>query len=84
MADFWGPGLDAELAYRHERLFTALRGIPERDATHEAFAVAEPTEGLEATARPDGSLRPVRPAHPLATAARGWLLRGSGAWHVAR
>jgi hypothetical protein len=86
MADFWGPALDAELAYRHERLFTALRGIPERDgeAAHEAHAVAEPTEGLVATTRPDGSLRPVRPAHPLATAARGWLLRGSGAWHVAR
>ena len=86
MADFWGPALDAELAYRHDRLFTALRGIPERDgaAAHEAHAVAEPTEGLEATARPDGSLRPVGPAHPLATAARGWLLRGSGAWHVAR
>ena len=83
MADFWGPALDAELAYRHERLFTALRGIPERDAAHEPFAV-EPTVGLGATARPDGSLRPVGPAHPLATAARGWLLRGSGAWHVAR
>ena len=29
MADFWGPGLntgpDADLAYRHERLFTAPR-----------------------------------------------------------
>ena len=32
MADFWGPGLDAELAYRHERLFTALRRTPYGDA----------------------------------------------------
>ena len=84
MADFWGPALDAELAYRHERLFTALRGIPERDEPRTRRSPSQPAEGLDATARPDGSLRPVRPAHPLATAARGWLLRGSGAWHVAR
>ena len=78
MADFWGPALDAELAYRHERLFTALRGIPAGDETH------GPDDGLSATSRPDGSLRPVPPAHPLVSAARGWLLRGSGTWHVAR
>ena len=84
MADFWGPALDAELAYRHERLFTALRGIPVGDEIHEAHAVQEDPADLTAITRPDGSLRPVRPAHPLASAARGWLLRGSGAWHVAR
>ena len=78
MADFWGPALDAELAYRHERLFTALRGIPEREES------ADQGEALAATARPDGSLRPVQPAHPLVSAARGWLLRGSETWHVAR
>ncbi|WP_421735997.1 hypothetical protein [Cellulomonas sp.] len=78
MADFWGPALDAELAYRHERLFTALRGIPEREE------IADQGEALAATARPDGSLRPVQPAHPLVSAARGWLLRGSETWHVAR
>jgi len=78
MADFWGPALDAELAYRHERLFTALRGIPEREDG------ADETTALAATARPDGSLRPVQPAHPLVSAARGWLLRGSETWHAAR
>ena len=78
MADFWGPALDAELAYRHERLFTALRGIPEREDG------ADESTGLAATARPDGSLRPVQPAHPLVSAARGWLLRGSETWHAAR
>ncbi|NUU18808.1 hypothetical protein HP550_16265 [Cellulomonas humilata] len=88
MPDFWGPGLDAELAYRHERLFTALRGIPnpsERgDDDHALTATARPDDALAATARPDGSLRPVHPAHPLVSAARGWLLRGSETWHVAR
>ena len=95
MADFWGPGLDAELAYRHERLFTALRATPygdthdSRGGDHDDLVAATTHEpgsasALAASARPDGSLRPVGPAHPLATAARGWLLRGSGAWHVAR
>jgi hypothetical protein len=78
MADFWGPALDAELAYRHERLFTALRGIPEREDG------ADEGDTLLATARPDGSLRPVQPTHPLVSAARGWLLRGSETWHAAR
>ena len=78
MADFWGPALDAELAYRHERLFTALRGIPEREDG------ADEGDALAATARPDGSLRPVQPAHPLVSAARGWLLRGSETWYAAR
>ncbi len=82
MADFWGPALDAELAYRHERLFTALRGIPaaDQDGARAELGADEPS----AATRPDGSLRPVQPAHPLVSAARGWLLRGSGSWHVAR
>jgi hypothetical protein len=86
MADFWGPALDAELAYRHERLFTALRGIPERDghAASEAPAAEGASVALAATAGPDAPVRPAAPAHPRAAAARGWLLRGSGAWHVAR
>lgn len=89
MADFWGPAFDAELAYRHERLFTALRGIPADDEhaghhEHDVQAITRELGSVAVAARPDGSLRPVRLAHPLATAARGWLLRGSGAWHVAR
>ena len=95
MADFWGPGLDAELAYRHERLFTALRHTPygdthdQRGGEHDDLLAATTHEpgsasALAATARPDGSLRPVQPTHPLVSAARGWLLRGSETWHVAR
>jgi hypothetical protein len=68
MAEFWGTALDGELAYRHDRMSAALR---------------RPVRGAR-VARPDGRLRPVKPAHPLVTAARGWVLRGSGAWHVAR
>lgn len=82
MADFWGPALDAELAYRHERLFTALRGIPaaeDSDSRTQSGADESPV-----TAGPDDSLRPVTPTHPLVSAARGWLLRGSETWHAAR
>jgi len=68
MAEFWGTALDGELAYRHERMSNALRRPTEQDRM----------------VRDDGRLRPVQPAHPLFTAARGRLLRGSGAWHVAR
>ena len=68
MAEFWGTALDGELAYRHERMSTALRRSPEQDRM----------------VRDDGRLRPVQPAHPLISATRGWVLRGSGAWHVAR
>lgn len=68
MAEFWGTALDGELAYRHDRMSEALR---------------RPVQG-DRVVRPDGSLRPVKPAHPLFTATRGWVLRGSGAWHVAR
>jgi len=77
MADFWGPALDAELAYRHERLFTALRGIPlgdERDGHNPVDATATTAARTDTT----------QPARPRRTAARGWLLRGSGTWHVAR
>ena len=78
MADFWGPGLDAELAYRHERLFTALRHTPYGD-THDArggddddllaATAHEPgsASALAAAARPDGSLRPVQTTHPRAS-----------------
>ena len=74
MADFWGPALDAELAYRHERLFTALRGIP----------VGEESDArTERATDPPADARPVS-THPLVSAARGWLLRGSQTWHGAR
>ncbi|WP_315098558.1 hypothetical protein [uncultured Cellulomonas sp.] len=77
MADFWGPALDAELAYRHERLFTALRGIPLGDDR----GGHGPADATDAIAVRTDAAQPVRPRR---TAARGWLLRGSGTWHAAR
>ncbi len=65
MAEFWGTALDGELAYRRDRMSTALQN-PRRSGR---------------AARPGGS---ARAAHPRMRAARGWLLRASGAWHVAR
>ena len=62
MADFWGPGLDAELAYRHERLFTALRHTPYGD-THDQRG-GEHDDLVAATTHEPGS------APPLASAAR--------------
>jgi hypothetical protein len=78
MSDFWGPtALDGELGYRRERLAGSYPGFSDGRPVREPDAVA-------AMSRPDGSLRPVHAAHPLLGAARGWVLRGSGAWHVAR
>jgi hypothetical protein len=97
MADFWGPGLDAELAYRHERLFTALRHAPygdtrdQRGGEHDDLLAATTHEAgsahvAAATAAPVPAPVPARqqPARPKVSAARGWLLRGSEPWHVAR
>ena len=92
MADFWGPGLDAELAYRHERLFTALRHTPYGDAHDQRGG--EHDDLLAATTHEPGSAhvaaaaaRPAAPeqaTRPMVSAARGWLLRGSETWHAAR
>lgn len=76
MSMTWGPALDAELAYRHERVVTLLRGVGlprTQDETNPERAFAR------RSARAGHSARTTRGA-----AARGWLLRGSGAWHVAR
>ena len=92
MADFWGPGLDAELAYRHERLFTALRHTPYGD-THDQRG-GEHDDLLAATTHEPGSAHvaaaastptaPQAPARPKVSARRGWLLPGSETWHAAR
>lgn len=95
MADFWGPGLDAELAYRHERLFTALRHTPygdthdQRGGEHDDLLAAtthEPGSAhvAAAAAVPSGPATPARPARQKVSAQRGWLLRGSESWHAAR
>ena len=92
MADFWGPGLDAELAYRHERLFTALRHTPYGD-THDQRG-GEHDDLLAATTHEPGSAHvaaaataqtaPQLPVRPKVSARRGWLLPGSETWHAAR
>ena len=92
MADFWGPGLDAELAYRHERLFTALRHTPYGD-THDQRG-GEHDDLLAATTHEPGSAHvaaaaaappaSAQPARAKVSASRGWLLRGSETWHAAR
>lgn len=72
----WGPALDAEVAYRHERVVELLRG-----------ASAPRTTGPvnpERHARRASAGRPVREVGARRAALRGWLLRGSEAWHVAR
>ena len=95
MADFWGPGLDAELAYRHERLFTALRHTPygdthdQRGGEHDDLRRGDHARarlGSHVAARDRRTARRVRvqPARPKVSAPRGWLLRGSESWHAAR
>jgi hypothetical protein len=95
MADFWGPGLDAELAYRHERLFTALRHTPygdtrdQRGGEHDDLLTAtthEPGSAhvAAAAAAPAAPAAPAQPARSKVSASRGWLLRGSETWHAAR
>ena len=61
---------------------TALDG--ELAYRHERMSKALRRPEGDRVARADGRLRPVKPAHPLISATRGWVLRGSGAWHVAR
>lgn len=69
MTELWGPALDAELAFRREQLVQA----------------AQPRGAARGTTRPVAAdRRTVRPGHRRGEAVRGWLLRGSGAWHVAR
>lgn len=70
MTELWGPALDAELAFRREQLVQAAQ--PRVTAPH-------------GTTRPAAAdRRTVRPGVRRGAAVRGWLLRGSGAWHVAR
>ena len=93
MADFWGPGPDAELAYRHERLFTALRNTPygnthdQRGGEHDDLLSAtthEPGSAHHAAAVEAAAPSLPEPTRTRMSAPRGWLLRGSESWHVAR
>ncbi|GCE76441.1 hypothetical protein [Cellulomonas biazotea] len=73
MTELWGPALDAELAFRREQLV---------EAAHPRAATARASHDPHRPAAADR--RTVRPGRSRGAAVRGWLLRGSGAWHVAR
>jgi len=73
MTELWGPALDAELAFRREQLVQAAHpGGTATRARHDRHGPAA------------ADRRTVRPGQSRGAAVRGWLLRGSGAWHVAR
>ena len=82
MADFWGPGLDAELAYRHERLFTALRHTPygdthdQRGGEHDDLLAAtthEPGSASALAATAAGRLAASRPARAPVDECGAWV-----------
>ncbi|MFS0705834.1 hypothetical protein AB6N23_15080 [Cellulomonas sp. 179-A 9B4 NHS] len=66
----WGPALDAELAYRRERV---------QDALGHGRTAARGRR----RARTDAAAAPARAGVSRAPARR-WVLPGSGAWHAAR
>ncbi|MBB2924693.1 hypothetical protein [Cellulomonas cellasea] len=70
MNAMWGPALDAEVAYRAERLRAASRSA---GAERRGLAGAD-ERGTRTRARTAAGVRP----------GRGWHLPGSGAWHAAR
>lgn len=74
MNTIWGPALDAEIAYRTERMRHAARA--DRRAPRD-------DRPATAAAAPSPAVRGLRAARATA-ARRGWHLPGSGAWHAAR
>ncbi|GHS85456.1 hypothetical protein AGMMS50218_03000 [Actinomycetota bacterium] len=95
MDAIWGPALDAEVAYRQERVRDATRPRVRR-ADRTAVRASDRQRRTDGVA--DRAADPV-PGRPLAPAAssrgprahrdewegrRGWVLRGSGAWPEAR
>ncbi len=83
----WGPGAEAELAYRRERL-EELRGAGAGRAAHRAVRSGRPggsgvVGGRAARHRRRGLASARAVAVRPAGAARGWALPGSGAWPAA-
>lgn len=71
----WGPALDAELAYRRERVHDALgHGRTAARGRRRARTDAAAARTDAAAARAGASRAP----------GRRWVLPGSGAWHAAR
>lgn len=78
--EIWGPALDAEVAYRTERLSAAARpGLPGRKPRR-------PRGRRRTATTPASAARvPAAPAtgRPARASERGWPLQGSGAWPAA-
>lgn len=72
------PAVDAELAYRREHLLDEV-GAARRAAYRERA-----TRAAHAAQRDDRRTPGSGPSGWLRRWTRGWPLRGSGAWHVAR
>ena len=73
MIETQGPALEAEAAYRRERAgcsFAARRAAYERRAARARAAENQAPAAVR--------------THGTTSVLRGWRLRGSGAWHVAR
>lgn len=77
MNDMWGQGLEAELAYRRERMLADLVGIGGRPWGRDDEAGAIGRRVVEV-----GLLTRVRRA--LRRAGRGWGLTRSGTWAAPR
>ena len=72
MNEQWGPGFEAELAYRREQLETGLRTARAGTQRRRDRRAAHAARGATTSG---GETGPV---------ARRWSLRGSGAWSAAR
>ncbi len=87
----WGPGADAELAYRRERIESVRRGRRPGAGTGSDAAAGRGTARHRRPGRATRAGRTARTAlgvgarasMPGADPARGWSLPGSGAWPAA-
>ncbi|WP_147525113.1 hypothetical protein [Cellulomonas timonensis] len=77
MNDMWGQGLDAELAYRRERMLADVVGMGSRRQARDGGTGT--TEGRVVEV---GLLTRIRRA--LRRAGRGWGLTRSGTWAAPR
>lgn len=88
MTAIWGPGLDAELAYRAEQVRGARRGAGH--GRHGRHGRRGGGDGGSATAAPRTTHRsadgrtPAGPGLARVVHRRRWALTGSGAWPAAR
>ncbi len=88
MDAIWGPALDAEVAYRQERVREASRPRARRSGRSGDDTAEQPVERrVEQADAPAGPVPVggrVRGHSDEWEGRRGWVLRGSGAWPEAR